>query len=687
MLKFFGREDIVRNEEVFDGNTVYDSIELYATDDSKTGQDIGRPINNIYENQFKILSYLEASASIEHTQDGVFPNSLGNEYNIDVDDGLQVVVNTVPENYIRIPPGISSMAYTDSNSGEHTTPMVLVNTPTLDIAARQIGKILNMDLLAGRESVEFKYITGGTGIDTYKAKIKRKDLNANTYSTYYYGAADEADFIDDDIAGKATGFEIITDIYNEVDFLELMVAALAGDITKITLEPFFKITAGAPTDYYFYYDVDGIIKMVATTAPSGGELLLSTVNVTDVGIGTFAFTADNAHTLIGEKKTISTTSTDTDSLVLSSGGGTEITSVGNIVMTAPLTTITGDLTVDGTTTTVDTEDLVITDNTITLNNGETGDGITVISGEAGLLIDRGNFTNYQIIFDEADDEFKTGEIGSELQVARVDAIIDGAGIVWDDATKKFIGAASVGGTFTAVDEFDFDSQTDFDWSVRETGENPIVTSEQAMNTNRQDLYEYVELVSTEGANYQVAAGAGLIGCAGLAGITPSGSTSGLTGNLQAILNGMLNPNVSEYSYQEATTVDGDATAATTWNIVALATTGSREEILTSTLAANLITLPAGTFDIEAFSSGYQVGKQKLRIYDTTNTAVLLTGKASLADVASLDVIDVSVMGQITLSDTADIRLDHYTELVGNMGMSVDDGGAETYATIKITQRG
>ena len=102
---------------------------------------------------------------------------------------------------------------------------------------------------------------------------------------------------------------------------------------------------------------------------------------------------------------------------------------------------------------------------------------------------------------------------------------------------------------------------------------------------------------------------------------------------------------------------------------------------------NWINIKKLPFNKKAYSSGYQVGKQKLRVYDTTNTAVLLTGKASLADVTSLDVIDVSVMGQITLADVTVIRLDHYTELIGNMGMSVDDGGTETYSTIKITQRG
>ena len=60
--------------------------------------------------------------------------------------------------------------------------------------------------------------------------------------------------------------------------------------------------------------------------------------------------------------------------------------------------IDGDLTVLGQTTTIESQDLIIVDNTITLNSGETGNGIS--QGSAGILVDRGNFTNVGIFFDE-----------------------------------------------------------------------------------------------------------------------------------------------------------------------------------------------------------------------------------------------------------------------------------------------
>jgi len=60
--------------------------------------------------------------------------------------------------------------------------------------------------------------------------------------------------------------------------------------------------------------------------------------------------------------------------------------------------ITGDLRIDGETTTVNTTNLDIEDNIITLNKGETGNGVG--EGTAGIEIDRGTADDAQLIFDE-----------------------------------------------------------------------------------------------------------------------------------------------------------------------------------------------------------------------------------------------------------------------------------------------
>lgn len=60
--------------------------------------------------------------------------------------------------------------------------------------------------------------------------------------------------------------------------------------------------------------------------------------------------------------------------------------------------ITGDLIVEGNTTTVQSENMTVTDNIIVLNAGETGAGITLDS--SGIRIDRGTFPDAYVVFDE-----------------------------------------------------------------------------------------------------------------------------------------------------------------------------------------------------------------------------------------------------------------------------------------------
>jgi len=60
--------------------------------------------------------------------------------------------------------------------------------------------------------------------------------------------------------------------------------------------------------------------------------------------------------------------------------------------------INGNLDVQGETTTVGSTDLVVTDNTITLNDGETGSGVSL--NTAGMIIDRGTAENAEFFFDE-----------------------------------------------------------------------------------------------------------------------------------------------------------------------------------------------------------------------------------------------------------------------------------------------
>jgi hypothetical protein len=99
-------------------------------------------------------------------------------------------------------------------------------------------------------------------------------------------------------------------------------------------------------------------------------------------------------------------------------------------------TVSGNLTVNGSNTTVNSTTVTTSDNTIVINNGEVGSGVT--AGIAGIIVDRGTATDYQFVFVESDDSFKVGTEGSLQKVAtREDAPVDTGIAYWDNTTYKF----------------------------------------------------------------------------------------------------------------------------------------------------------------------------------------------------------------------------------------------------------
>lgn len=100
-------------------------------------------------------------------------------------------------------------------------------------------------------------------------------------------------------------------------------------------------------------------------------------------------------------------------------------------------TFKGDLLVEGQSFITEAETVEVRDNTLLLNRGEVGSGVT--KGIAGIEIDRGTEPNYQIIFDESDNRFKAGEIGDIQCLALRDgdnSMVNGMFTSWDSSTKR-----------------------------------------------------------------------------------------------------------------------------------------------------------------------------------------------------------------------------------------------------------
>lgn len=104
--------------------------------------------------------------------------------------------------------------------------------------------------------------------------------------------------------------------------------------------------------------------------------------------------------------------------------------------------IQGNLTVDGNITTIDTENILVEDNKLLLNNGESGAGVT--EGTAGLEIDRGSLVNYLLCFEESRGCTVVGTQGNTKCVAiREDNPIGNAIAFWDDSLECFVTSAGL----------------------------------------------------------------------------------------------------------------------------------------------------------------------------------------------------------------------------------------------------
>jgi hypothetical protein len=116
--------------------------------------------------------------------------------------------------------------------------------------------------------------------------------------------------------------------------------------------------------------------------------------------------------------------------------------IGNVRISSNLTvnsnlTVHGDLTVFGNTTSIETTQLVIEDNVVVLNKNQTG--IPPSDLISGLEIERGDLTNYQIVFEEATHLFKVGQVGALQTLAtRSNLMNDRAIGIWDNTEEAFV---------------------------------------------------------------------------------------------------------------------------------------------------------------------------------------------------------------------------------------------------------
>jgi len=126
-----------------------------------------------------------------------------------------------------------------------------------------------------------------------------------------------------------------------------------------------------------------------------------------------------------------------DNYKLESIGGSGI-----VEIEASSLTVTGNLTVIGTTTDVESTHLAISDNTIVLNKGELGAGVTSLY--SGIEIERGSLTNVGVRFNDTSDKWQLTTDGSSWENL-LSAGDLGIKNVVEDLTPQLGGALDVNG--------------------------------------------------------------------------------------------------------------------------------------------------------------------------------------------------------------------------------------------------
>jgi len=112
------------------------------------------------------------------------------------------------------------------------------------------------------------------------------------------------------------------------------------------------------------------------------------------------------------------------------------------------------------------------------------------------------------------------------------------------------------------------------------------------------------------------------------------------------------------------------------------------EVANASLSSNQITLPAGEYFIVARSTAVGVNRHKLRLYDVTNTAVLMEGLNEEVTTSVSGIDPALLSGKFILSTSTTIRLEHRCETTNANGFGFQMNSAfsvthETYSQVYI----
>lgn len=154
-------------------------------------------------------------------------------------------------------------------------------------------------------------------------------------------------------------------------------------------------------------------------------------------------------------------------------------------------------------------------------------------------------------------------------------------------------------------------------------------------------------------------------------------------NLNAIfLKRDLGPHVIAQDQKAAGTAGGSASASA-WTTRTLNTLSVN--LVGASLATNAVTLPAGTWCLQARAPFSATGGTQIRIRNTTDSTTAVAGGSHLFDSISVQAGDITAVGRVTIASTKAFTVEYYALSAGTLGSAPASGEVATYTELRATK--
>jgi len=159
-----------------------------------------------------------------------------------------------------------------------------------------------------------------------------------------------------------------------------------------------------------------------------------------------------------------------------------------------------------------------------------------------------------------------------------------------------------------------------------------------------------------------------------------------SGTITGLVAGGVFPTLHVRDEKTATT-SGGASSAATDNVRTLNTVVTNE-ITGASLSSNQITLPVGTYFIQATAPAFLTNRHRIFLYNTSDSAVELLGRNVYSDSTDSGFNTSDMTGRFTIASSKVFELRHYTESArasNGLGVDANDSRTSIFADVIITK--